>query len=625
MKELSKQGAGAFLCLKPCTLPLLCSQRYASGAGLMAAGLWCCGFAGHLCALPGARQGFCSASCMLQVGHAGPCKCGVHLLTPFAPPVPPVILRILGGSDGEGFRTVWEPSGAGETYMDMVELDTLQASSSRLILRDDHPPVYGPVRASRAVMATALATQQGRTEALRVLNLDTFARSSASSRSSAWRTWKFATGLWGIPPLPVTFDAIQKVAAGLKAGGYSAPRRVFTRAVQEHWEVLRSEPEPQVAYAAKLFARSIRRGRAAPKLKVAFKLEELATLDPDAIQAGEGPHHLARPLEAVILGAWWMTRGIELSAARAPELTVDTEKLEATWFLPVSKSDPEASGVSRTHGCLCNVGPGLRRICPVHVAMSYLQWLQGEFAVRVAEDPVNLPLFPSRKGSTVTKHALVTGIRAVLTAAKVQIVHENEMGEVVNRFHEHVLRMAGAQVLARAGVEVYLIQIFARWGSSTVLQYVQSEPLAHQQALAPRVAVHACQGEATDDHSAAVSVQEDISAALEARLLALEQSVVRSPRFVVNSGRETVHRVAVWGPEVHKEQWKAQCGWQFGSKQYVLRLDLPDKGTKCDRCFNGIVGNRRLFAAKVTASSSDSETGSATSTDSGASFARNVA
>ena len=38
--------------------------------------------------------------------------------------------------------------------------------------------------------------------------------------------------------------------------------------------------------------------------------------------------------------------------------------------------------------------------------------------------------------------------------------------------------------LARAGLKLLLIQLFARWGSSAVLRYVQQAPLDNQQGVA---------------------------------------------------------------------------------------------------------------------------------------------
>ena len=51
-------------------------------------------------------------------------------------------------------------------------------------------------------------------------------------------------------------------------------------------------------------------------------------------------------------------------------------------------------------------------------------------------------------------------------------------GKILERFGEHVMRISGAQFLSRRGVKLYIIQLVGRWGSLSVLRYVQEAPLA---------------------------------------------------------------------------------------------------------------------------------------------------
>ena len=180
-----------------------------------------CGFWNSLCEMPGYGKGHCYARCQRPAGHTGRCACGVHLDDPFAAPVPRVQL-LHSARPAPYIRTGVVTGLAG-------------VSLAREVQRSDHPPVYAPARASRAAMAQALATQQQRDLAIMKLKEDIYARSSTSARSAAWSTWKFAAGLWGLPPLPVTLDSLEKVAAALKAGRYTAPSKVFTVALQQQW------------------------------------------------------------------------------------------------------------------------------------------------------------------------------------------------------------------------------------------------------------------------------------------------------------------------------------------------------------------------------------------------------
>ncbi len=53
-------------------------------------------------------------------------------------------------------------------------------------------------------------------------------------------------------------------------------------------------------------------------------------------------------------------------------------------------------------------------------------------------------------------------------------------------FAEHVLRVAGAQFFSRAGPELIIIQLFARWSGMPVLTYIQPAPFIHHTHIASK-------------------------------------------------------------------------------------------------------------------------------------------
>ena len=61
---------------------------------------------------------------------------------------------------------------------------------------------------------------------------------------------------------------------------------------------------------------------------------------------------------------------LELSCARASHLLVCVVTCTVTWLLPASKTDPEAVGVERTHGCCCGGRDPLP--CPYRWAREHL-------------------------------------------------------------------------------------------------------------------------------------------------------------------------------------------------------------------------------------------------------------
>ena len=78
--------------------------------------------------------------------------------------------------------------------------------------------------------------------------------------------------------------------------------------------------------------------------------------------------------------------------------------------------------------------------------------------------------FPSKKSVTLTfqKLAGLSGVDVKITG--------------------HVCRVTGVQAMAVAGIELWLIQAFCRWGSRAVLEYVRDCQLASATDLAVRVA-----------------------------------------------------------------------------------------------------------------------------------------
>ena len=51
----------------------------------------------------------------------------------------------------------------------------------------------------------------------------------------------------------------------------------------------------------------------------------------------------------------------------------------------------------------------------------------------------------------------------------------------------HACRVSGARRMARAGVDIWHIQLFARWESKVILRYVKEAPLAASHLLAGKM------------------------------------------------------------------------------------------------------------------------------------------
>ena len=98
---------------------------------------------------------------------------------------------------------------------------------------------------------------------------------------------------------------------------------------------------------------------------------------------------------------------------------------------------------------------------------------------RDIEDPVRA--FPLFHGATLHKHHVVAAYREVIAHAGVSTT------KIRQRFAGLVCRVVGASWLFEHLKELYLVQLFARWGSKSIERYIQSAPLRTQSTFAAQV------------------------------------------------------------------------------------------------------------------------------------------
>ena len=163
--------------------------------------------------------------------------------------------------------------------------------------------------------------------------------------------------------------------------------------------------------------RSCERGLGAPVKAMALPFQRLHLLP-----GGHSPWVKNGPLgprNMIVAGSWFLLREIEVSLARANAVYVDSRSSppSVSWSLPVSKTDPRATGTSRVHGCSCPSSKPTPS-CPVHAIWDQLLLLRRRVPHRFAEHEgewkpdEDLPLFPSESEGVVTKEAVVDTILA---------------------------------------------------------------------------------------------------------------------------------------------------------------------------------------------------------------------
>ena len=201
------------------------------------------------------------------------------------------------------------------------------------------------------------------------------------------RTIGNALLLWGIPMWPPTPASWKALAATLKVGRY-ASAAVYFSTYRTAAERLGYVMDEFAIRSVKDYTRSCLRGLGAPARPRALPFESLIelprSLDP---WASNGP---VNPRAAIVTGAWWLCREIELSCLRARLVEVSTSPRGVPMIaihLPASKCDQLATGLSRSLCCLCT--PAARAAggyaCPVCILMDHLRFLAISVSIEVAE------------------------------------------------------------------------------------------------------------------------------------------------------------------------------------------------------------------------------------------------
>jgi len=392
--------------------------------------------------------------------------------------------------------------------------------------------------------------------------------------------------------------------------------------------------------------RSITRGAGPAAFKDAFRFEALADVadlpkvEHLPAQPAAFSGEVLAPFALVVLGGWWLAREIECSFAEAHDMSLDVAKLQVSWALPVSKTDPRALGAVRTHGCLCaGGGSRLLSMCPFHFAQKYLNLLVSYFGSDACDPARRLPLFPTVSGDVVSKKAAIDAICRVAASVGEAPTRPDGLGVQRPRFGGHTLRVAGAQALARAGVEHHLIELIGRWGSAAIRRYIQDAGLAIQPLIAARLGAQAAGSSSSSaapppggvasappepaaPAAGAFAALEDRLRSLEASLAAHSRTLSEAPapakRYVVNLITKCVHLVGICGPEIPREAWMTgRCSWRFGLRPHNLLTELPagarSESPLCDICFPGA----RKAAAASSPSSASSRSSSASASEAG--------
>ena len=495
-----------------------------------------------------------------------------------------------------------------------------------------------------------------RREALNWAIREIQADSARGPQASKLRTIHRFLACFNLRLVPFTVKVVYALGAALKWRKY--------RSADLYLYMARVSAERQGAVISRAahravtdMIRSCRRGLGPSRRCEGLIMENLPSLP--AAPVAWTPGGPWRPRAAITLGSWYMLREMEFSNAEMRSVTLNMVGATVTLSLPASKADPTALGATVTHGCCCLNRPGLNAsaklkhdyarstaLCPFHLALDHLSALHHRFPRRFDENGwahPGYPLFTDADGGVCTKE----GVASTIRAAAVFLGHPVRDTGGLYLHTGHALRVTGAQGLARAGLSEHQISLLARWGSSAVLRYIRTAPLASTHRMAAQVlAGWEAGGHSTTDPGPSGSSSSRLNALptakptpkpkagrrrgtpntkqyndFERRLAAVEDNVraLEAWRFgvaektekasvspapeplmetIVASGGGTEHLPYIvsgynkWhevfvGHPAHPCDWTATCGWRFGTSREAKATDVLPEFYKdmCERCF----------------------------------------
>ena len=174
--------------------------------------------------------------------------------------------------------------------------------------------------------------------------------------------------------------------------------------------------------------------------------------------------------------------------------------------------------------------------------------------------------------------------------------------------------------MARAGVELWAIQLLGRWGGDTVMRYVREAFLDASASWAVKVMAFGIE-EKLQEKSAVSSDVVDLVATVAGAPLASDVRPCPSSKTgplahelhaakampdclsIVTSSKGIVHSVLIGPPDIELNKSVSICGWSFGGSRALLSsaAALPaDYKSLCERCFpEGRAKRKQALAASI--------------------------
>ena len=299
---------------------------------------------------------------------------------------------------------------------------------------------------------------------------------------------------------------------------------------------------------------------------------------------GIRPADLIRPAWRYAWATVWMLRAAGAAKVLVRHVSIKHSPRHVTLFIPVSKMDQKAKGVSRTLQC-CGLKE-CHRWCAWGLALKTL-------AAHKSGKPGDA-LFPLVNGRKPKKSGMVRNWQKFLA---------KDMGG-------HGARRSGAMAHARAGMGVASISYLGRWRSTAVFRYVEEAlQFLPSNSASNEGKTEKCQEEDGTTRGDCMSSEQFLmnqagapSEPKEERIIEVKKKEVHNNTYVSEvkideadhvyavaprrGGGRIAHSVsrAAWGVDL--DSWSTACGWRFAKRfeKVQLMTNIPAKAYKCSKC-----------------------------------------
>ena len=196
-----------------------------------------------------------------------------------------------------------------------------------------------------------------------------------------------------------------------------------------------------------------------------------------------------------------------------------------------------------------------------------------------------MPLFPDKAGKVFSKAGVTRLARVSASVCNTDLL-ESWGPTALEKWAEHSFRVSGAQMSAKAGVEVHVIQLLGRWGSQAVARYVQEAALEEPEKASAAVRTWASRRGATPPPSE--TFESSSPALLQTVKIAVSQCLQGSGELVRNTRTLFAHKPCSAESSCPSQAWVTACGkWRYGLASCFRNPVVLPGFQLCSACFPG--------------------------------------